>query len=129
MRPIVTVILKQKLTLLIIFTLVSFYFASRSKQAGEEMSTAETFSKEREPWEQFGARELDPDCRCRIVTKVEKVALEHRSLCGQSATDRGPNQKVISYSFFGSIQSGYYEGIFHNFDGVRQYYPSYVMRL
>jgi len=75
--------------------------------------------------------ELDPDCQCRhVVPKgVQHHLLEKRSTCSQHATDRGPEQKVISYSFYGPLTSAYFNGIFENLAGVRMYYPDYVMRL
>ena len=54
---------------------------------------------------------------------------QKRSTCSQHATDRGPEQKVISYSFYGPLTSAYFNGIFENLAGVRMYYPDYVMRL
>ena len=53
----------------------------------------------------------------------------YRSTCGQSATDRGPGQKVISYSFYGKLKSAYFNGIFDNLALVQLLYPGYVMRL
>ena len=54
---------------------------------------------------------------------------QKRSTCSQSATDRGLEQKVISYSFYGPLTSAYFNGIFENLAGVKMYYPGYVMRL
>ena len=54
---------------------------------------------------------------------------QKRSICSQSATDRGLKQKVISYSFYGPLTSAYFNGIFENLAGVKMYYPGYVMRL
>ena len=54
---------------------------------------------------------------------------QKRSTCSQSATDRGLEQKVISYSFYGPLTSAYFNGIFENLAGVKMYYPDYVMRL
>ena len=55
--------------------------------------------------------------------------LKERSLCSQRATDRGKGQKIISYSFYGSLNSAYFNGILENLAGVQLLYPEYIMRL
>ena len=54
---------------------------------------------------------------------------KERSLCSQRATDRGKSQKIISYSFYGSLNSAYFNGILENLAGVQLLYPEYIMRL
>ena len=54
---------------------------------------------------------------------------KERSLCSQRATDRGKSQKIISYSFYGSLNSAYFNGILENLAGVSLLYPEYIMRL
>ena len=68
-------------------------------------------------------------CTYYVHIGVQHHLLEKRSTCSQHATDRGPEQKVISYSFYGPLTSAYFNGIFENLAGVRMYYPEYVMRL
>jgi hypothetical protein len=75
---------------------------------------------------------LDPDCGCRKVRNVRNVTeipLNARSTCSQRATDRGKGQKVISYSFYGPLDSAYFNGIVENLAGIQLLYSDYVMRL
>ena len=39
------------------------------------------------------------------------------------------NQKVLSFSFWGQMSSGYFNGIVGNLELMRTLYPDYVMRL
>ena len=57
------------------------------------------------------------------------MLLQDRSLCSQRASERGRGQKIISYSFYGSLKSAYYNGIIENLAGVQLLYPEYIMRL
>lgn len=98
------------LVLLVITSLLAFYFTTEKKYTQIEKGTI-----------------LDPDCGCRYVS-TEKV--DKQSTCSQRATDRGPQQRVISYSFYGSLTSAYFKGIFENLAGVTQFYGArVVMRL
>lgn len=69
---------------------------------------------------------LDPDCHCRELTGT---TVETQSLCSLFSSLRGHGQKVISYSFYGSLKSAYFKGIRENFNGIKSYYPGYIMRL
>ena len=64
------------------------------------------------------------------------------STCSESATARGPGQRVISFAFYKTHQNngklshstvsstdGEFEGILENLKLVERYYPSYTMRL
>jgi hypothetical protein len=72
---------------------------------------------------------LDPDCGCRKVRNMTEIPLKLRSTCSQRATDRGKGQKAISYSFYGALDSAYFNGIAENLAGVALLYPEYIMRL
>ena len=39
------------------------------------------------------------------------------------------NQKVLSFSFWGELKSGYFNGIVGNLDLMKTVYPDWVMRL
>ena len=73
--------------------------------------------------------DLDPGCSCRKVSPLGSIPLSNRSTCSQYATDRGPGQKIISYTFFGKLQSHYYNGIANNVASIQSMYPGYIMRL
>ena len=51
------------------------------------------------------------------------------SACSDAADFRGPGQRVISYSFYGSVDRDYFTGIRRNMEDVLDLYPGYVMRL
>ncbi|CAG0884072.1 unnamed protein product [Cyprideis torosa] len=53
------------------------------------------------------------------------------STCSDSATARGPGQKIVSFSFYGSKTMGqkYYEGIWRNAERMSSVYPDWVMRV
>ena len=59
--------------------------------------------------------------------------LEKRNItgtCSRESDQRGPNQKVISYSLYGQLQKfAYFPGILQNLKLIREWYPGYVMRL
>ena len=74
-------------------------------------------------------KKFDQDCYCRKVTPLDDTPLQNRSTCSQYATDRGPGQKVISYSFYGKLESAYYNGIAENLALIQLLYPDYIMRL
>ena len=74
-------------------------------------------------------KEFDQDCYCRKVTPLAETPVQNRSTCSQYATDRGPGQKVISYSFYGKLQSAYFNGIAENLALIQLLYPDYIMRI
>lgn len=51
------------------------------------------------------------------------------SSCSDHATARGPNQKIIVYAFYGTIDSKYFNGTAVNVDAVKQMYPGWVIRV
>lgn len=68
---------------------------------------------------------LDRYCGCRVVKSGP-----YESTCSDTADFRGPDQRVISYSFYGgSLNTDYFNGIRGNLADVESYYPGYVMRL
>ena len=74
-------------------------------------------------------KEFDQDCYCRKVTPFAETPIQNRSTCSQYATDRGPGQKVISFSFYGKLKSAYFNGIAGNLALIPLFYPDYIMRL
>ena len=78
---------------------------------------------------QVTIKELDQDCYCRKVTPFAETPIQNRSTCSQYATDRGPGQKVISFSFYGKLKSAYFNGIAGNLALIPLFYPDYIMRL
>ena len=54
------------------------------------------------------------DCVVRLKTPQPI----HGSLCSDAATKRGKNQKVVSFSFYGKVQSHYYTGIKSNLEKI-----------
>ena len=59
----------------------------------------------------------------------------NQTTCSYDAFLRGPHQKVISFSFYGDINSdrskmkGYFEGIVGNLKLIPKFYPGWIMRL
>ena len=55
--------------------------------------------------------------------------------CSRDAFNRGPNQKVVAFSFYGDpeseehIRKQFFEGISRNLERIREKYPQWVMRL
>lgn len=108
--------MKQKLLLFLTLSIVLVLFITRGKRENSDQSGPP--SSKLEP---------DPDCQCREVAGKNSTLL--KSVCSQRATDRGPGQKVISYSFYGPLKSAYFNGIKENLAGMQLLYPGFIMRL
>ena len=59
----------------------------------------------------------------------------NQTTCSYDAYRRGPNQKIVGFSFYGSPDSdrtknkGYFKGIVGNLELMPKYYPGWTMRL
>ena len=51
------------------------------------------------------------------------------NLCSRRSMERGGSQKIVSFSFWGEMTSGYFRGIIDNLELMRTLYPDWVMRL
>lgn len=73
-------------------------------------------------------------CHCKRPFSIDFVS-DHpiqnftQSTCDIYASQRGPHQKVVSYSFYGNITSPYFTGVAKNVEQVTQLYPGWVMRV
>ena len=54
---------------------------------------------------------------------------ETGNLCSKRSSSRGLDQKVVSFSFWGEMQNGYFRGILDNLVMMETNYPGWVMRL
>ena len=54
---------------------------------------------------------------------------ETGNLCSKRSSRRGLDQKVVSFSFWGEMQNGYFRGILDNLAMMETLYPGWVMRL
>lgn len=70
---------------------------------------------------------LDSICNCRLLLYPNEQFPKSRY--GESATARGPNQKVFSYVIFGRRKSFYFHGVKTNLEHIKRRFPGYVMRL
>ena len=80
-------------------------------------------------------------CNCdrKIVVNIEEEfdfqQKDNFTTCSQHAFLRGPNQKVVSYSYYGDPNSRksqvkqYFNGIFKNYNAIQEFYPNWIMRL
>ena len=50
-------------------------------------------------------------------------------LCSRRSQSRGRHQKVLSFSFWGNMDTGYWRGIVENLDLMELHYPDWVLRL
>ena len=46
-----------------------------------------------------------PGCDCSRIDEDIRIISEHKSLCSESATARGPRQNIISYTYFGTDEN------------------------
>ena len=51
------------------------------------------------------------------------------NLCSGRSKSRGVQQKIVSFSFWGELKTGYFRGILDNLELMRTVYPGWVMRL
>ena len=75
---------------------------------------------------------------CLFILKVDQddfaISLEDTT-CSIDAFERGSGQKVVSFSFYGDINSeyvtakGFFEGIISNLKLMPQFYPDWIMRV
>ena len=80
-----------------------------------------------------------PMCNCDRQIFVEEnfdpSQEDNFTTCSQHAFLRGPNQKVIAYSYYGDPKSTrsqkkqYFNGIFKNYQAIQDSYPNWIMRL
>jgi len=80
-------------------------------------------------------------CGCKRCFKRETLPSNppdlsyNQTTCSYDAFRRGPNQKIIGFSFYGNIDSdyskkkGYFEGIVGNLELMPKFYPGWTMRL
>ena len=78
-------------------------------------------------------------CECqRQLTEIQVNPTNlnfSQTTCSSDSFQRGPHQRVISFSFFGDITSNchkwrrYFEGIVENLKLIPKYYPGWTMRL
>ena len=54
---------------------------------------------------------------------------EAQSLCSGRSEARGRGQRVVSFSFWGELETGYFRGIRDNLALMEELYPGWVMRL
>ncbi|XP_064119681.1 uncharacterized protein LOC135224539 [Macrobrachium nipponense] len=72
---------------------------------------------------------------CSWNTTSSQKALEHlektygKSTCGSWASLRGPNQRVVSYSVYGTFPSDYYSGLEILIPEVTKTYPGWSVRV
>ena len=78
-------------------------------------------------------------CKCAREIYVDEEfdfeAKDNFSTCSQAAYLRGPNQKVVSFSYYGDPNSfkhqrrEYFNGIFRNYKAIQKFYGNWTMRL
>ena len=72
---------------------------------------------------------IDPD-----IMKLSAINL-HQTYCSESAYIRGSHQKIVAFTFYGNISNEkhkkrqYFEGIEANLKSMKDFYPSWNMRL
>ncbi|XP_059470599.1 uncharacterized protein LOC132193751 [Neocloeon triangulifer] len=66
-----------------------------------------------------------------ITEPTLSVGKINESTCSQKATNRGPHQRVVSFSYYGGITSkrGYFSGIEENAKLIQKIYPNWTMRV
>ena len=58
--------------------------------------------------------ETSEDCFDSCLVELGSDSPPEESLCGKTARRRGNPQKVVSFSFYGDMKHGYYQGIKEN---------------
>lgn len=68
-----------------------------------------------------------------IYLQIPENVLENRArinpTCGLYSLARGAAQRVISFSIYGPLRGGYFNGIVRNLELAREIYPEYAVRL
>ncbi|XP_064088228.1 uncharacterized protein LOC135202672 isoform X1 [Macrobrachium nipponense] len=77
---------------------------------------------------------VPPDACPNVSSPAQAILKEIKtrygaSTCGDWATLRGPNQKVVSYSIYGPYPTGYYDGMNMILPRIEEVYPGWVTRL
>ena len=121
--------MRLKLKCLLLCVLVTISCASYVIRNIVSTWSSGQHGSERNPIPNVKWPDLDPECSCRKVNPLESVPLLNRSTCGQYASDRGPGQKIIAFTFYGNLNSKYFAGIASNAASIQSSYPGYVMRL
>lgn len=73
--------------------------------------------------------ETSEDCFDSCLVELGSDSPPEESLCGKTARRRGNHQKVVSFSFYGDMKHGYYQGIKENLALLEGLYPGWVYRL
>ena len=70
-------------------------------------------------------------CNCLRTAKMRPTHSNPGAIsaCSSQATARGGGQKVVAYTFFGSIYEEYFEGAEMVVESVAKMYPGWTMRL
>ena len=83
-------------------------------------------------WQSSAATYSPPECQCdrqRPASGGGDGGGSVRSHCGPEADRRGPDQNVISYSFYGSNYTAYLRGAALNARRAQRLYPGWVVRV
>ena len=120
---------------------MQFYFKSSQHTVGLDFIQEETFaeiSPSIKP-QKNGFEFKMNDCECqRHLSEVQEnpsSLVLNQTTCSLSAFYRGPHQKVISFSFYGDINSEnskkkrFFKGIVGNLKLIPKFYPGWIMRL
>lgn len=74
--------------------------------------------------------EMHNVCKCpRAQQQTLASSNQTKSTCSEHSAARGPGQKVVSYSFFGTVFSDYFNSTEGNIQQVPEKYPGWIMRL
>ncbi|GAB6028859.1 hypothetical protein CHUAL_004662 [Chamberlinius hualienensis] len=68
-------------------------------------------------------------CKCTNRTRPVFNSTLLQSACDSYSTQRGANQSVVTYSFFGAVGSPYFRGIALNAKLIPEKYPGWLMRV
>ena len=79
-----------------------------------------------EKMEQRHHHHLDSDCKCRWLQNTNNFS--SLSKCGENGDDRGTGQKVLSFSFYGQMNTKYFQGIEENAVLAERIFSDYVLR-
>ena len=125
---------------ILFYLLVTFQQPIDSKflQPSGHIRNLDFVEEEREP-QNNGIEFKMKYCECqRHLSEVQENPsglILNQTTCSSDAFYRGPHQKVISFSFYGDINSekskmkGFFEGIIGNLKLIPKFYPGWIMRL